>query len=293
MMERSLRAALLKLHGKEALPASQFSAKQRQALDDFIRRTGALICQRQGRGDLYRVSDAQLFATHLQALSPQVLMQSTADLPQRAQHIAYARGSKAGSHQHDHYYPLLKAVGDGVSWHNPTLGHSLPLSQLTQAFGAASLCIATDDDWHSEQPLWLIENQALFDRSDWLPPATKASLLYYGGQIDGRLLAWLASGHLGQKPRASKVVLFPDYDGVGLANFARLYAQLGDACEFWLRPGWPIKLARDGSQKLWRDTFKYFTPAVAQLPDYLKPLTDQMRQTALALEQEAVWLAAE
>jgi len=131
-----------------------------------------------------------------------------------------------------------------------------------------------------------VENQALFDRTDWLPVGTQATLLYYGGQLDGRLLAWL-----GQRPRASRVVLFPDYDGVGLANFARLFAQLGDTCECWLMPDWQSKLARYGSQRLWQDTLREFTSAVPQLPDYLGPLTEQMRQSGRALEQEAVWLS--
>ena len=285
-MDRTLRAALLKLHGQPSLPASQFTAAQRSALDRFARQTGAITCQRQGRGDIYRISDPRLFDTHLSALSPQVGMLSTDDLPLRAQHIAHARDSKARHHQHEYYYPLLKAVGEKVLWRQGERGSELPLSQLTHHFGAASLCIEAGDTWQSGQPLWLVENQALFDRTDWLPVGTQATLLYYGGQLDGRLLAWL-----GQRPRASRVVLFPDYDGVGLANFARLFAQLGDTCECWLMPDWQSKLARYGSQRLWQDTLREFTSAVLQLPDYLGPLTEQMRQFGLALEQEAVWLS--
>ncbi len=131
-----------------------------------------------------------------------------------------------------------------------------------------------------------MENQALFDRTDWLPVGTQATLLYYGGQLDGRLFAWL-----GQRPRASRVVLFPDYDGVGLANFARLL------CTAWrcLRMLVDARLAKQAgtlwSQRLWQDTFREFTSAVLQLPDYLGPLTEEMRQSGLALEQEAVWLS--
>ena len=285
-MDRTLRAALLKLHGQPSLPASQFTAAQRSALDRFARQTGAITCQRQGRGDIYRISDPRLFDTHLSALSPQVGMLATGDLPLRAQHIAHARDSKARHHQHECYYPVLKAVGEKVLWRQGERGSELPLSQLTHHFGAASLCIEAGDTWQSGQPLWLVENQALFDRTDWLPVGTQATLLYYGGQLDGRLLAWL-----GQRPRASRVVLFPDYDGVGLANFARLFAQLGDTCECWLMPDWQSKLARYGSQRLWQDTLREFTCAVLQLPDYLGPLTEQMRQSGLALEQEAVWLS--
>jgi hypothetical protein len=287
MAEQALRAALLKLQGKSILPASQFTGAQRGALDRFARQTGAVICQRQGRGDVYRVSDPRLFDIHLSALSPQVGMPTTDDLPLRAQHIAHARDSKARNHQHDCYYPLLKAVGEQVVWRQGDHGSELLLSQFTHHFGAASLRIETGDTWQSGQPLWLVENQALFDCTDWLPAGTQATLLYYGGQIDGRLLAWL-----GQRPRASRVVLFPDYDGVGLANFARLFALLGDTCECWLMPAWQSKLARYGSQRLWQDTSREFSSAVLRLPDYLSPLTEQMRQSGLALEQEAVWLSA-
>lgn len=284
-MDRTLRAALLKLHGQSTLPVSQFTPAQRSALDGFARQTGAVICQRQGRGDVYRVSNPRLFDIHLVGLSPQVEMPTTESLPLRAQHIAHARNSKARNHQHDSYYPQLKAVGDRVFWHQVEQDNQLPLSQLTQNYGAASLRLQAEDSWQTAQPLWLVENQALFDRTDWLPADTQATLLYYGGQLDGRLLAWLA-----RQPRASRVILFPDYDGVGLANFARLVTLLGEACECWLMPEWQTRLERYGSQRLWQDTYREFNSVVSQLPDYLSPLTDRMCQTGLALEQEAVWL---
>lgn len=284
-MDSTLRAALLKLHGQPILPASQFTAAQRKALDRFSRQTGAVACRRQGRGEVYRVSDPQLFAIHLGELSPQTEMPATDSLPLRAQHIAHARNSKARNHQHDSYYPLLKAIGDGVCWQQGEQGILLPLSELTQDYGAASLRLQSADSWQTAQALWLVENQALFDRTDWLPPDTQATLLYYGGQLDGRLLAWLA-----KQPRASRVILFPDYDGVGLANAARLHGLLGEACECWLMPDWQTKLERYGSQKLWQDTYREFSSSVCRLPAYLDPLVERMRQTGLALEQEAVWL---
>lgn len=285
-MDQILRAALLKLHRRRSLPVSQFTTAQRNVLDRFARQTGAVTCQRQGRGDVYLVSEPRLFDIHLSALSPQVEMLITDELPLRAQHIAYARDSKARNHQHKCYYPLLKAIGEKVLWQQGEDGSILPLSQLTHNFGAASLRIETNDTWQSAQPLWLVENQALFDCTDWLPVGTQATLMYYGGQLDGRLLAWL-----GQRPRTSRVILFSDYDGVGLANFARLFAQLGDTCEYWLMPDWQTKLARYGSHRLWQDTLREFSNAVAQLPDYLSSLTEQMHQSGMALEQEAVWLS--
>lgn len=287
MTEQALRAALLKLQGMSPLPASQFTSAQRRALDQFARQTGAVKCQRQGRGDVYSVCDQAVFAAHVTEISPQVELSVSAELPLRALHVAHARDSKARRHQHDSYYPLLKAVGDPVSWRDGEHGAAMVLSALTRDFGAATFCLQQDDAWRTEQALWLIENQALFDRTDWLPAGTHATLLYYGGQLDGRLLSWL-----GQRPRASRVILFPDYDGVGLSNFSRLHEALGDACDFWLIPQWEKKLARYGSNQLWQDTLRHFTASVDQLPGYLRDLTEQMQRLGLALEQEAVWLPA-
>jgi len=287
MTEQALRAALLKLQGKSPLPASQFTSAQRMALDQFARQTGAVNCLRQGRGDVYSVCNQAVFDAHVTQLSPQVEPSIAEQLPLRAQHVAHARDSKARRHQHGSYYPLLKAVGDTVSWREVEMGAELALSATTREFGAASLSIRSDDAWHSEQALWLVENQALFDRTDWLPEGTHATLLYYGGQLDGRLLSWL-----GHRPRASQVILFADYDGVGLSNFARLREALGDACDFWLMPQWESKLARYGSVQLWRDTLRHFTAALAQLPPSVRELTEQMQHLGLALEQEAVWLPA-
>lgn len=287
MADQALRAALLKLQAKSPSPASQFTPAQRSALDRFARQTGAVNCLRQGRGDVYCVCHQALFDAHVGQLSPQVEPSIAEQLPLRAKNLAHARDSKALRHQHERYYTLLKAVGDAVSWHEDERGVELALTAATGDFGAASLSVRPDDAWHSEQALWLIENQALFDRTDWLPEGTQASLLYYGGQLDGRLLSWL-----GHRPRASRVILFADYDGVGLSNFVRLHEVLGDYCEFWLMPQWERKLARYGSVQLWRDTLRHFTTAVAQLPAPVRELTEQMQQLGMALEQEAVWLPA-
>ncbi len=285
MDEQVLRAALTKLHGSGILPASQFTATQREALDRFARQTGAVRSQRQGRGEVYRVVNPVLFATHFSALSPDVEASAAQQLPLRSRHIARACNSKAGTHQHEHYYLLVKAIGDDVVWRESHRRIDLPLSRATLDFGAATLKVEASDAWMTEHDLWLVENQALFDRTDWLPENTKATVAYYGGQLNRILLSWL-----GSQARAGQVMHFPDYDGTGLANFSRLHAVLGDACHFWLMPDWSEKLDRYGSVQLWRDTLRDFTSASQHLPEYLAPLTRQIQRTGRALEQEAVWL---
>ena len=157
MTDQTLRAALLKLRGKGSVPASQFTPAQRNALDRFARQTGAVSCQRQGRGDLYCICDPAVFETHVIELSPQVEPSVAQQLPLRAQHVAHARNSKARHHQHASYYPLLKAVGDSVTWREDERDAELALGAVTRDFGAATICIQPNDAWHTEQALWLVE----------------------------------------------------------------------------------------------------------------------------------------
>lgn len=288
MSDRILRLALLKLKAKDCVATSQFTSAQRAALDQFARQTGSICCFRQGRGDVYCISNQSVFDVHLMSVSPDHVDSIDSRLPHRAQHIAQTRSSKSGHHQHDYYYPLLKAVGENISWHNDEHGCQLPLSQLTRDFGSTSLTISSADSWYTPKALWLIENQALFDRTDWLPKDSQASLIYYGGQIDGRLLNWLSG-----RTRAQIVIHFADYDAVGLSNFARLYARLGDTCTFWLMPNWAKKLAHYGNQKLWQDNLNLFLSIKEELPEYVQPLMKQMAQQGLALEQEVVWLGCD
>ena len=203
-MSRSLAAALAKLLASEGdTPASLFTEAQRKALDELLRRTGGASTLRQGRGVVYRISQRVSLETVLRDLSPADADTLPHDLPARARNVATRRDSKGGESGHGLHYMVLKAVGENVSWAADD-GRHIELSPLTDIAGAAALAIRPTDSWHSSQPLWLIENQALFDRTDWLPEGTRASLAYYGGQIPAALLAWFAA-----RPRAAAVILLP------------------------------------------------------------------------------------
>ena len=66
------------------------------------------------------------------------------------------------------FYLLVKAISAGVTWKTeqdiPARGFDL--SSVTEIAGAGVLAIVEDDSLHSEQPLWLVENQAMFNRLD-------------------------------------------------------------------------------------------------------------------------------
>lgn len=297
-MSRTLVAALVKLlegEGAAQTPtcrASAFTDAQRLALEDLGRRTGAVRVKLEGRGSVYQVVNLEILTAHLQNLRPQHADGVDPTIPKRAANIAQSRTSKGRSHGHNLHYVLIKSISDGVVWQDQP-GNAVPgfdLSEATQTAGAGVLAIREDDGWFSDEPLWLVENQALFDRLDWLPSGSRGTVAYYAGQLPGRLLNWLA-----QRPRAPQVFIFPDYDGVGLLNYARLLEVCPSPCTFWLMPNWQFLLKTYGSNVVWQNTQSDFQAAYPRLkaagaPEVVLELCSELSRHGLALEHESVWL---
>ena len=292
-MSRSLADALEKLLvAGGRLAASQLTAAQRGALEEFARRTLAVRLAVSGRGSLYQIAALEQVQAHLAQLRPGHTENTASMIPQRALNMSRNRDSKGGSAQHSVQYLLLKAVSGGQYWRDGK-GELLDVSQLTKTCGAAALAVKSSDDWHTTAPLWLIENQALFDDISWLPVDANGTLCYYSGQLSSLMLNWLVA-----RPRASQVILFPDYDGIGLQNFARLYELLGDTCKFWLMPGWQERLRLYGNQQIWQNNLANYQDAVRRLlavgmPDDLTELCGALQGCGLALEQESVFFLLE
>lgn len=289
-MSTTLIAALSKLALQpEGLPLSSLTNAQSRALDDWGRATGAVVTRTAGRGVNYIARDLAVLKMHLRSLRPQSEDSLPENIPQRAANIALTRNSKGKGHAHDAHYLLLKAVGEGVVWHNHQR-NIFDLSQAMQTAGAGALVIHAKDDWYSDHPLWLVENQALFDQLDWMPEGLTATVAYYAGQLDGRILGWLGTG-----VRAPEVVLFPDYDGVGLLNYMKLKKASLAPTRFWIMPSWRKLLREYGNASVWQQTRAYFESAMCDSdmsdpdPEFFE-LISEMRHLGLALEHEAVWL---
>lgn len=287
-VDRALADALSKLEsGGGSLAASSFGESQQRALDGFARRSGAIQRQPGGRGSIYCVRDWDVFRQALRSLRPFADADGLAAIPRRAANVGRMRDSKDGRHQHSASYVLLKSAVPDVCWSNGI--EVLDLGAATRSYGAAVLSVTPEDHWRSLHPLWLVENQALFDSLEWMPDECSASVAYYAGQLSGRFLAWLAS-----EPRASEIVHFPDYDGVGLRNYARLKRAVGGSSRFWLMPDWHLRLKRFGNAALWDRTRADFEIASTDLSGSVDPglqeLLLAMAREGLALEHEAVWL---
>ena len=291
-MSRVLQSALKRLLQAEPpqLSLSQLTTAQRTALADFASRTGALQQQRQGRGSVFRVLNRAVIEQHLSDFGSDT--DPDAGLPQRAMNMARQRSTKAGQHKHTLTYMLAKGV-NGARWAHQD-GVVMDLDQHTRHYGAGVITLSEEgnDNWVTEGTLWLVENQALFDRLDWLPDQQPATIVWYRGQLQNSIIDWLAT-----RPRAAGVIIFPDYDGVGLQNYLRLKQALQQQLRLWLMPGWQQKLQAFGSNQLWQNSNAEFAAAAWEITKQqgfdepgILALLQAMQTSGLALEQESIWL---
>lgn len=292
-MNRPLRDALRKLLNSrtEDIPSSQFTPAQTKALDEFRTRTGAIATQRKGRGVTYRIMDRTVLLQHSREASPLRPDAINSRVPNRAANIGRSRSSKHGAHRHDAYYLLLRAPHP-CPWRSDS-GKEIDLGRLTEQQGAGVITVGgnSDQSWHTDADLWLVENQALFNQLDWLPNPERATVACYSGHLRTTLIDWLAA-----RPRARRLFLFPDYDGVGLQNYLRITQRIGRDVQFWLMPDFAERLERFGNNALWQATAAEFHSAVAALQPQLsenpgmRELVQRMQALGRALEQEAIWL---
>lgn len=270
------------------VPGSAFTPAQRSELGAYGQRTGAVRAIRKGAGNVFQVVLPDVVRMQLDIIGPGHMEGISDDLPNRARNIAMTRSSKGGRHRHDCYHLALKPIGAGGRW-NADGGRGFNLTQAALATGASMLPVTPEDTWATDGDLWLVENQAMFDQLDWLGNDVHGSLAYFAGTLHGTLLRWLERCH-----RAARVIVFPDYDGNGLACFSRACQASAAPCELHLFPGWQSALDRYGNPDLHKINLPALESTIASMPpaarEQAMPLVEQMIRTGKALEQEAVWL---
>ncbi|MGR5419673.1 DUF7281 domain-containing protein [Vibrio sp. PNB22_4_1] len=280
---------LLELY-PDSVAGSTFTPAQKKQLDEYSRKTQSVQVTPKGRGVVYGILDIDVVKVTLEQLAPNQNVPTSA--PQRAVNIASTRSSKQGRVGHDVTYVLAKAVANPLWEVSGVLTEHLNVA--TEEFGVFSLEVGGErnKNLHTHHSIWLVENQALFDRLDWLPNNEPTTVIWYRGQLHNKLIDWLSVPE-----RASMVYFFPDYDGVGLNNYRRLKERLEDRTEFWMMPKWKELLVRYGQNALWVDTTREFesfeqnSQRLLEQSAQIRDLVIEMKRRGLALEQEAVWLS--
>jgi hypothetical protein len=209
-------ARLRELLAQGSLPASHCGRAFLEVLGPLLE-TGVLIWERTGAGRRLKVWDSSVLAEFVAGKYPG--LSSDGDLA-RIRGIGQFRDSKALANDAPEI-AIFRAWDDAIIKKN---GEPFGAAQFTNAHGICAIQLRDDRDYSLHGICALVENPALFTHFEKLDQPIAAAFLARG-RVSDRLLNWLAH----QNFKQGALVHFPDYDPVGLSEFTRIKARLGEA----------------------------------------------------------------
>ena len=272
---------LTRIYSEKEVAFSSIAQSLRKELEIWAERKGCISIQKAGKGKVFKVVDEKTLEWEITRLAPK---KDLDNLPVRVQNLAKNSNTKAGQTALDFSYFLCKAVGDCV------IVNGVDVTFITKSIGCFALPIKDDSDgFECNGSLILVENQQLIDDIKWVPTDFVGVVLYYAGNLSARLRTWL------RKSSFARVILFPDYDAVGINNYANLVETLPDAQWFWMHD-WKMKLKKYGCKELRRkgNQESMFDTLWSNFKEYgfpdaeLESLMTEIRKQGKMLEQEAV-----
>ena len=274
---------LTRIYSEKEVAFSSIAQSLRKELEIWAERKGCISIQKAGKGKVFKVVDEKTLEWEITRLAPK---KDLDNLPVRVQNLAKNSNTKAGQTALDFSYFLCKAVGDGV------IVNGVDVSFITKSIGCFALPIKDDSDgFECNGDLILVENQQLLDNLNWVPSNFKGIILYYAGNLSSRLRSWI------KRSSFTNIIHFPDYDAVGISNFANLLENVPNAKWFWI-PSWKEKIAKYGCKELRKkgnqdSMFENLWNRFKEngFPDSeLENLMNEIRKQGKMLEQEAVLL---
>lgn len=267
-----------------SLNSSAISASTYRELLNMGESRGFLIEEKAGRGKCLKIVNARILELEIKRLEPQI--DNLDSLPNRVKNLAVNQDTKIGETTLDYTYCVCKAVGENV------IVNGVDVSLLTASLGCFSLPISDNNvGVQCSASLMLVENQQLIDDLKWLPADFTGVVLYYAGNLSERVLNWI------KQSTFASVWHFPDYDAVGISNYANLKNVLPEAQWYWM-PNWKSVFEKFGNKDLWAKDNQHamFENLWAKFmengfPDsQLKDLMEECRKQGKMLEQESVLL---
>lgn len=283
MTNEVLLRLLVRLFNEKEMAYSSVASGSRKELESWGERKGCIAVEKSGGGKKFKITNQKILDWEIKRLDPQIELEN---LPERLQNLAVNQDTKAGKTTLEYSYVICKAVGVGI------LVNDFDVSAATSRLGSFSLPVGENAQGvKSNGSLLLVENQQLIDDLKWIPEGFKGIVLYYAGNLSTRLLAWLKQSSF------LEIFHFPDYDAVGISNYANLVQYVSGAKWFWM-PNWEEKFAKYGCKELrkkgnldsmfenlWNTFMKNGFPD----PE-LEHLMSEIRKQGKMLEQESVLL---
>lgn len=275
---------LQKIADEEEIPFSLVPKSVREKLQQWGESSGAVSLQRSqaGAGRVFKVVNLRIVEKEIISLDPNIDVNALSS--SRLRNLAINKDTKAGLTTLEYSYYLCKAIGDNV------FVNEVNVSDVSKSIGCFALPVRNDSEGIiCRGSLLLVENQQLLDDLKWVPSGFTGIVLYYAGNLSARLRMWLT------KSSFVSVILFPDYDAVGINNYANLVETLPDAQWFWMHD-WKMKLEKYGCKELRRkgNQESMFDTLWSNFKEYgfpdaeLESLMTEIRKQGKMLEQEAV-----
>lgn len=233
------------LAAKLRITRSQVSASGMKTLTPLL--TGGILeIARSGAGEVVLVRDDEVFRTWLRKHYPLYDGQATAPSgASRANAVALRKDSKSTGKEVAQGVLHLRALG------SPDLmvrldGREIQVRALTSRHGIAACLIGADSVMEvGHARVVLIENLECFLLAETLLTGPWL-VLNSAGRIPDRLIACLGRSRLGE----DRLLHCPDYDPVGLSDYLRLRAKLGDRVMLYVPEDLEMRFERFGNRKL-------------------------------------------
>jgi hypothetical protein len=278
------------LAAKQRITRSQVSASGMKTLAPLLA-GGILEVTRSGAGEAVVVRDGEAFRTWLKKHYPLFDGQvTTLRGAARANAVALRRDSKSTGEGVARGVLHLRALG------SPDLtvlldGRNLQVGELTAQHGIAACLIGADSVMEvALVRVALIENLECFLLAETLLTGPWL-ILNSAGRVQDRLIACLDRSQLGVEP----LLHCPDYDPVGLSDYLRLRARLGDRVMLYLPEDLETRFERFGNRKLITEKPKN-RALLEQLGTATWPCAESqrvfniIRESGAGLEQESLLL---
>ncbi len=238
---------LVQLRANGRLTGSQLPRTGKRLLQPLLD-SGILDAEKSGRGEVIIVANHAAFEKWLPTQFPSYADHISQPVgSNRAKSIALRRDSKSNGLGVSQSVLHLRAFGGG----NTSVlvdSEMLSVEELTQRHGIAA-CMITDETVIQlpHRLIVLVENLEFFLQVELVVPAAKLGL-HSAGRVSDRLVACLARSLTGD----STLWHLPDYDPVGLSDYLRLRAALGNRVKLYMPENIEALFERFGNRDLIR-----------------------------------------
>jgi hypothetical protein len=235
-----------------------------------------IIYKRKGNGGRFVLNGEESLKEMLKTRYPDLFLEFSS--PPRAEAARRFRNTKLAKLDTPAIINLRSFGND--KWDNGI--ETLEVGKLTKSFGVAGLCISENDNWTTNTPVGLIENKEPFFNCDcfWGTPLC-SQFIYYKGWLNQKFIDWLQ-----KKKRAPEIIIFPDYDPVGLSNFLKLRNSLGRSVKLAIPQNIEELIQKYGNEKILKNNVQYISELTNSKNTQVINIVKIMQKYGRALEQE-------